>query len=276
MLTEANNAVRVCVLGSGSKGNSTFLQYGATKVLIDAGLSGEETMDRLTAVATPINELQHIFITHEHDDHIKGLKKILKSFSGMVHCNAGTFRHLRHRIPEQTRVHVFSDTFEADGLQVQPFSISHDATEPVGYSFQCGNRQVTVATDMGYASELVKARIQDSDILILESNHDEGMLMKGRYPWPLKQRIASRVGHLSNRQAGELMRDTMFPRLQWLVLAHLSEHNNMPDLAMASMTEHLQTTAMKEQIQVHVAHQHTISAVMELNHSNVTETAHHV
>ena len=267
MLTETNHAVRVCVLGSGSKGNSTFLQYGATKVLIDAGLSGEETIDRLTAVATPISELQHIFITHEHDDHIKGLKKILKSFGGTLHCNAGTFRHLKHRVPENTRVHIFTDSFDADGLHVHPFSISHDATEPVGYSFQCGEKKVSVATDMGYASELVRTCIQDSDILILESNHDEGMLMKGRYPWPLKQRIASRVGHLSNRQAGELMRDTTFSRLRWLMLAHLSEHNNMPDLAMASMSEHLQTTAVKEQIRIHVADQHTVSTVMEINDS---------
>ncbi|WP_281883337.1 MBL fold metallo-hydrolase [Paenibacillus sp. YYML68] len=227
--------IRFTVLASGSTGNATVVATEEGKVLIDAGLSAKKLEQLLKEKGMSASELDAIVVTHEHADHIKGLGAIARKFDLPVYANEKTWEALDKHIGEIAEANRCTmqtgELREFGSLQVESFGISHDAAEPVGYCFYHQDQKLSVATDLGYMSSKVADQVRDSDVLVLESNHDIEMLRMGRYPWNIKRRILSDVGHLSNEAAGEALLDVMSERTKRVYLAHLSRDHNLMDLA---------------------------------------------
>jgi phosphoribosyl 1,2-cyclic phosphodiesterase len=239
---------RISILASGSSGNSTLLETSRTRVLIDAGLGKRETLRRLAALKLAPDQLDGIFISHEHNDHIGGLPQILGKWRTTVYLTEPTHEEIERVLPEAYRKRLdrveyirAGQRFTIGDIEVSAFSIPHDAADPLGFSFRANGTKMALVTDLGYLPELVKHHLRDSDCLVLESNHDIDMLKVGPYPWHVKQRVMSRIGHLSNHSVSEFLADPeAFDGLaRFLVLAHLSENNNNPDVARISAEEAL-------------------------------------
>ncbi len=224
--------MRVCLLASGSKGNSLFIETGNAKLLIDAGLSAVEILRRLNAVGVDGSELDAILISHEHTDHIRGAGALARKFKIPVMLSYPTYKEAEHIFKKIEVVEFESGyVFNYKDISIDPFPITHDASDPVGFILESNEGTVGVATDLGIATRLVKDKLQGCKALVLESNHDEDMLLNGPYPWHLKQRIKSRHGHLSNNDSTALLEEVLHPALEGVFLAHLSEVNNDPQLA---------------------------------------------
>lgn len=229
--------MKVHVLASGSTGNAIFLDFKHTKILVDAGISTRRIKNSLSELGTSIEELDGVFITHEHRDHVSGLGTMTKKYNLPVYASMNTWQamYCRDVIPAQC-CKVLPESLEIGQITVEPFSISHDAADPVGFSFYSGDMKCSVVTDLGFVTETVKKAIALSDVLVLESNHDVDMLQNGAYPWHLKRRIMSNRGHLSNFDAGwALARLERKPSMQ-VFLAHMSQKNNDPELAMETVS----------------------------------------
>jgi phosphoribosyl 1,2-cyclic phosphodiesterase len=225
--------VRVCLLASGSKGNSVFVEAGASKLLIDAGLSARELMLRLEAIGAEGRELDAILISHEHSDHIRGAGALARKLKIPLLLSHQTFQASSAFIGKTEIIEFESGCpFSFKDIQVDPFSITHDACDPVGFMIECGDGKIGIATDLGIATGLVKEKLKGCRALVVESNHDEEMLVNGPYPWHLKQRIRSRHGHLSNSESASLLDEIIHPGLEAVFLAHLSEVNNDPGIAL--------------------------------------------
>lgn len=231
--------IRLCVLASGSRGNCIYLQAGSTECLIDAGLSCEAIEKRLEAIGASLGRIRHVFITHEHADHISGLRVLSRKYDFRVHTNRATYLQVGSLLPRNADVHLFDGPYRCDDMDVVPFPVPHDAVDPVGFSFIFMNKKVAVATDLGRMTPAVAEGLRESDAIVLESNHDPEMLRRGSYPMVLKQRIAGSTGHLSNIQTCELLTQVWSDRLQHVCLAHLSQENNSPDTARRIVKAHL-------------------------------------
>jgi phosphoribosyl 1,2-cyclic phosphodiesterase len=227
--------LRFTVLASGSTGNATIIQSEDTTLLIDVGLSAKKLEEMMKERDVSGKDLQGIFITHEHSDHVKGLGAVARKYNLPIYANEATWEELhRHvgKIEEEQRIVLGTgDSVTFGGLRVESYAISHDAAEPVGYCFYEGGNKLSLATDLGYVSEKVKQQLIDSDVLVLESNHDIDMLRVGRYPWNIKRRILGDSGHLSNIAAGQALSELLTDRMQRVYLAHLSLDHNLMDLA---------------------------------------------
>jgi len=228
--------VQFCVLGSGSKGNSLLIIAGDIRVLVDQGLSTKETCRRLASTQIAPDSINAIIVTHEHSDHVRGLKVWRKRFQTPIYANRATLEALSPDCIESGPVHRFQTGkhFDIGELQIIPFSLPHDAVDPIGLLFEWKGRRIGVATDLGCITELVRRRLEGADAMIIESNHDPEMLIKGPYPWPVKDRIRQNLGHLSNPQAAELIDAVAHRNLKTMVLAHISQQNNTPELAFKS------------------------------------------
>ena len=244
----ARIAFRVTILASGSSGNATLLETSRTRLLVDAGLSKRETLRRLASLGLRIAKLDGLLVTHEHTDHVNGLAQLAAHWRAPVFLTEGTHTELERILPEGAgkkldRVEYISagQHFQIGEIEVSAFRIPHDAADPVGYSFRANGAKVAVVTDLGYLPALVRHHLRETDCLILESNHDLEMLKVGPYPWYVKQRVMSRTGHLSNHTVSEFLADAegFDSRARYLVLAHLSENNNTPDVARISAEEAL-------------------------------------
>ncbi|BCR04863.1 MBL fold metallo-hydrolase [Desulfuromonas versatilis] len=224
--------MRVCLLASGSKGNAIYIESAETRILVDAGLSARETAARLAGIGVDPERLDALLITHEHGDHCRGLGPMARRYNLPVYLTPGT----RQALPNPGRIEGFSefeagDAIELRDLLIQTFPLTHDAAAPAGFSIDTCEGRISIATDLGIATRLVAERLKQSRVLILESNHDETMLRDGPYPWPLKQRVRSNHGHLSNAASSELLQGLLWEGLEAVFLAHLSEVNNLPKLA---------------------------------------------
>ena len=222
----------VCILASGSKGNATYISDGQTSILVDAGLSGIELERRLAVRGLAPEGLDAIIVSHEHSDHIKGVGVLSRRYHLPVYINQKTAQ----ASPQLGRLHELREfecgqAFNIRRLAVHPFSISHDAEDPAGFTIGNNGTTIGIATDLGVATSMVKEHLKRCALLILEANHDPKMLETGPYPWPLKQRIKSRVGHLSNPESKTLLQQLPHEQLQHVILAHLSENNNTPEKA---------------------------------------------
>jgi len=221
------------VLSSGSSGNALYLRSATTQLLLDAGISGRQLQTRMEAVgACSFDELDGVLITHEHIDHVRGLKQVLKHSQTPVYTTEGTWSQI---VMEEyaSRWHGIQDGkgFSIGDILVQPFAVSHDAEEPVAFRFSSHGDSVAVVTDLGYMSEHIKSIIEGCQAYVLETNHDVEMLRAGRYPWSVKRRILSDKGHLSNHDAAVALADLLGDGTVDVYLAHLSQENNQPDLA---------------------------------------------
>lgn len=222
------------VLGSGSKGNSVYVESGKTAILIDAGFSGKEIAARLHSIGRSIEDLDALFVTHEHYDHIQGVGVLSRRCNIPVYGNYGTIKGGEKLLGSLFKHSEFAtgNTLQMQDLQIRTFAVSHDAADPVG--FLVGNGKVTLAccTDTGKVSRLLGQRLMGCNGLILEFNHDPQMLKEGPYPLALQQRVRSDHGHLANEDAAVFLQSLLHDQLRYVVLAHLSATNNHPDLAM--------------------------------------------
>lgn len=224
--------MKVCLLASGSKGNSLLISYGRTRLLVDAGLSARELCRRLALVGVAPEELDAVLVTHEHVDHVRGLGVLSRRHRLPVYLHHATVATLAdNQHPERVIEFDTGQELSIGELGIRPFPITHDAQAPVGFSVSGPAGKVGIATDLGIATRLVAEELRRCRILVLESNHDETMLRDGPYPWPLKQRIRGNHGHLSNCDSAALLETLCWEGLEAVFLAHLSETNNLPELA---------------------------------------------
>ncbi len=207
--------------------NSIFIASATTRILIDAGLNRKEICARLQAIGEDALQLDGIFLTHEHSDHIAGLAVLMKTVKAPIFATAATASALEWSSVQPQVVEFAAGTgLQVGDLCIQSFSIPHDARDPVGYTVTCGTTKVSVATDLGYVPDNVRWNLRGSQFILLESNHCPEMLKVGPYPWHLKQRILSRRGHLSNEAASDYIATELPDETETLVLGHLSEQNN--------------------------------------------------
>ena len=241
----------VCVLASGSKGNAIHVSDGQTAFLIDAGLSGVEIERRLGSRGLAPDRLQAIIVSHEHADHINGVGVLSRRYRLPVYLNRKTAGAAK-RIGRLHCVNTFDcgTVFHIDNLHIHPFSLSHDAEDPAGFTVKTNGIKIGLATDLGVVTAMVTEHLKGCRALILEANHDTRMLIEGPYPWPLKQRIQSRLGHLSNTDSRQLLCDVAHADLEHVILAHLSETNNTPDTALNAIAPALTGTRTRLEVAV--------------------------
>lgn len=223
-----------CPLYSGSSGNSVFVASENTKILVDVGMPGKSIESALKNINQDPTHIDGIFITHEHSDHIKGAGIISRRYDIPIYANENTWKAMENKIGniKEHNIRVISNnSVDINDMHIVNFKISHDAVDPIGYAFYSGNKKACIATDLGYFSEEVKTIIKDADVILLESNHDVEMVKFGPYPYPLKRRILSDVGHLSNDACGKAIVEIMNDKQKRIILGHLSNTNNFPDLA---------------------------------------------
>ena len=241
---------RVYPLFSGSKGNCYYITTGGKGILIDAGRTAKQIEQALQANNLAPKNIEGIFITHEHTDHIKGVRVFASRYGINVYGSQGTLQQMDqqgHLTPEKFNSYIINSGAEAGGMIVKPFQISHDCAEGLGYIVQTpDNRRLAIATDTGYLSDEVKNAIKGSDVVIIESNHDVNMLLNGSYPYMLKRRILSNIGHLSNETCSEFLPHLVRSGTTRLLLAHLSQENNMPQIALESARCSLHQKGLKE------------------------------
>ncbi len=241
-------AVSVSLLASGSKANCALVASSTTRILVDAGLSCRETFKRLRALGESPEQISAILITHEHSDHIAGLQRLAVKLNVPVFLTEPTHREWGRavrdeegNVPELPKLERFASgrSFQVGDIAVTPFTIPHDAADPVGFTFRTEGVKIGFATDLGYMPVSVRDHLRGCDVLVLESNHDLEMLRSGPYPWSVKQRVMSRVGHLSNDALAEFFSNDYDGGAEYVVLAHLSEQNNHPEIARAAAEQAL-------------------------------------
>jgi phosphoribosyl 1,2-cyclic phosphodiesterase len=229
--------MRFACLGSGSEGNGLLVEVGATRVLVDCGFGIRDTVGRLGRLGVAPETLSAIVVTHEHNDHVGGVAAFAARYATPVWLTFGTLAVVADRLDALVQVYGFDshDTFAVGDVQVRPFPVPHDAREPVQFVLSDGCCRLGVLTDIGVSTAHVEATLSGCDALVLECNHDIDMLANGDYPYPLKQRIAGRFGHLDNATAAGLLSRLDNSNLKHVFAAHLSQHNNTRELARAAL-----------------------------------------
>jgi len=232
--------VLLSVLASGSRGNCAIVSSSSTRILVDAGISCRETFRRMKAAGDDPRRLSAILITHEHSDHVYGLRVLAKKLNVPIFMTGATHEAWAREVREETgekpqpaKLETFCSgrSFQIGDIAITPFTIPHDAADPVGFTFRAEGIKVGIATDLGYLPPNVCDHLRGCDLLVIESNHDVEMLRGGPYPWSVKQRVMSRVGHLSNEALADFFSGDYDGIATYVVLAHLSEQNNHPEIA---------------------------------------------
>ena len=230
--------MRLCSIASGSSGNCVYVGHASTHLLVDAGISGKRIEQGLMEIGVEPAKLSGILITHEHSDHIQGVGVLARKYGLPIYGTVETFCAMKKgkcsigKVEDALFQQIFPEKELTIGeIGITPFSVSHDAANPVAYVFEADGQKIGMATDLGVYTEKTMEFLKDSEILYLESNHDENMLMVGGYPYYLKQRILGQHGHLSNDTAAELLCRLHHSGLRHVLLAHLSKENNYPELA---------------------------------------------
>lgn len=240
--------MKICILASGSSGNCIYVSSPHERVLIDAGLSARETARRLDQIGVPISTISAICLTHEHSDHIAGLAILHQRHGIKLFANSGTIEAVRRDDKmRELKWNVFTTgaAFQIGDLTFDPFPVSHDAYEPVGFVVKCADTRLGIVTDIGAPTHLVREHLRHCQALIIEANHDEYLLSGARRPWVLKQRIAGRRGHLSNAHAAQMIADIASPALAHIFLCHLSLDCNRPELALKEVNKALNKAGHK-------------------------------
>lgn len=257
--------MKVCVLASGSSGNCTFVASTDTAILIDAGISVTQIIERLETIGFDSKHIDALLITHEHIDHCREAGNLSRELGCPIYTNERTLSALRGYLNGNEEIRLFKtgEGFSIKAFFIQPFRVFHDAADPCGFTISDGRATLGVATDLGIVTDSVKQHLKGCDVVILEANHDLDMLINGSYPWDLKQRIRSEVGHLSNDACGKaLVEIAQAGRLKKAFLAHLSANNNRPELALSTVQSHLNNG--QNAVELLLAYRDQISPVIEL------------
>lgn len=263
--------VEFATIASSSNGNSVYIGTKYTKILIDAGLSGKKIQEGLKKLNLTGNDIDAIFVTHEHIDHVDGIGVLSRRFNIPIYATEGTWGYMPSKVGNinaDNRNFIYSEeNFILNDLLIRPFSIPHDSAEPVGYSVFADKFKISIATDIGHVTENIVENIKNSDILLLESNHDEDMLKNGSYPYSLKQRILGNNGHLSNRIAGNLIANIINEKLKHVFLGHLSNENNTSYIAYETVKNILNqyNISVGSCLNLHLAPRADISNKIELH-----------
>lgn len=227
--------IKFCSLSSGSSGNCQYIETKNTRILIDGGFSGKRMEALLSSIGVCPSTLDGILVTHEHIDHIKGVGVFSRRYDLPIYANGNTWLGMERMIgkiqEKNIKVFISEEYLDIKDITVYPINIFHDALEPVGYIFFYNKIKISIITDTGWVNDNMKTKIKDSNLYLMESNHDITMLKEGSYPWPLKQRILSTKGHLSNDDAGRVLGEVISGKGEIVLLGHLSQDNNTPDLA---------------------------------------------
>ena len=250
--------MRICTLASGSSGNSLYIESSRSKILVDAGIGPRILKKRLESIDVNINDIDAVIVTHEHEDHTRAITKIRIP----VYVATETVPIWKNSV-ESINEFESDEPFEINDLFITPFSVPHDAIDPVGFTIQTDNLKVGVVTDIGSVTSLVVEKLKGSNVLVLESNHDINLLFYSQYPWMLKQRIKGRLGHLSNVQSGALLNTLIHNDLKYVVLAHLSIINNCPKVAFEEAMKIINRKDT-DSIKVHVAPRKTVGEVLSI------------
>ncbi|PKM50711.1 MAG: ribonuclease Z [Firmicutes bacterium HGW-Firmicutes-7] len=233
--------MHICSIASSSSGNCIYIGDENTHLLIDVGISGKKIAEGLSLLDVSPQDLKGILITHEHSDHIKSLGIMARRFSIPIYATKDTWNELLTysklgKIDPSLHIEITADiSFQIDDICIHPFNTSHDAVNPVCYTFTKNNKKISIATDLGCYNDYIKEKLVHSNVLFIEANHDIKMLEVGKYPYFLKQRILSDLGHLSNEMSGKLISELIHKDLKHVILGHLSQENNYPDIAFESV-----------------------------------------
>lgn len=263
--------MKFCSLYSGSSGNSIFVGSDNAKILIDAGLPGKKIDEALKCIGQDPSELDGIFITHEHTDHIKGVGILSRKYDIPIYAPQNTWEAMAKNIGKikehNIKVMDKRSTISINDLDVKSFNIPHDAAAPVGYTVNLKDKQVSVATDFGIFTQEIRDNIKDSQVILLESNHDVSMVEYGPYPYSLKRRILSEIGHLSNEDCGLAIVNILKSGLgKKIILGHLSNTNNHPDLAYQTVVDVLKSNGVNigSDVILSMANRHNPSEIINL------------
>lgn len=248
-----------CPLASGSKGNCIYFGSGETKLLIDAGISASEVVKRLSGIGVDIQDIDAILITHEHSDHIKGLENLSSKYRIPVLANSETASSIQAQLKRKLAFKIFTtgESFTFGDIDITPFSIQHDAVEPVAFILQTMGLKCGFCTDLGFVTTLVVKKLSYCDFLFIEANHNVNMVHASARPEIYKERVLSRQGHLSNEECAELIEKVLHDKLRHIHLAHLSSECNAPELALKVVQERLSVSGV--QVEVHIAKQDELS-----------------
>jgi len=258
-----------CSLYSGSSGNSLFVESENAKILIDAGESAKKITEALSHINVDIKDINAILVTHEHSDHVKGLSTLASNYHIPVFANKETWNAMpKHseKIPkEQQFLYKPNKELKIEDLSILPFSIPHDAANPCGFNIVCGNKKISIATDLGHISKEILSYLEESKFLLLESNYDPNILKCSRYPYLLKKRIDGPTGHLSNELAGKTISYLAEHGLETAMLGHLSKENNFPELAYKTVVDTLIESHQDEsKVSLSVANRDNCSKIIHL------------
>lgn len=263
-------SIKFCSLSSGSSGNCQYIETNNTRILIDAGFSGKRIQELLSSIDVCPTTLDGIFVTHEHIDHIKGVGILSRRFDIPIYANGKTWIGMEKNIGKikEKNIKVFTteEYFEMQDMTIYPIGVFHDALEPVGYIIFHKNTKISIITDTGWVNDNIIDRIKDSNLYLMESNHDTFMLKEGLYPWYLKRRIMSEEGHLSNDDAGKILGNVLKGNNEIVLLAHLSKDNNVPELALDTVRNSIvsQGIDVDRSIRLELSHRHKATEVFSL------------
>lgn len=255
--------MRICVLGSGSSGNSTFIEHQSTRLLIDAGLRAKELVDRLSRIHVDPSTLDGIFISHEHHDHIGGAGPLARKFKVPLYISPRALDHSSSSLQHLKHIAIVSDLpTQVGSITVTPFSTPHDSVDPLAFALRAGSSRVCIVSDIGFIPESVRDRLRNCDLLVIESNHDLEMLRTGPYPWSLKQRVMSNYGHLSNEALAYFFSEHVDGMQRKIMLIHLSRQNNHPQIAYVSAVRALEKKCRDAEIIISL--QDEVSEMIEI------------
>ena len=249
----------MCPLSSGSEGNVIFVGSKNTKLLFDVGLSYKKITEKLSEINLTIDDIDGIVISHEHSDHIKGLEQIAKHTTIPILCNGDTAKAICEEIDTRPNFQIFAtgEPFTFGDILIHPFSVQHDTLDPVAFSLSFDGIKVGICTDLGFASNLVAHHLKDCDYLYIEANHEEAMVHACARPLLYKKRVLGRQGHLSNKACAELITKIHHSGIKHIYLAHLSSECNHPDVALKTVSDHLEEHGIT--IPLSIAFQNKIS-----------------
>ena len=257
---------KFCNLYSGSSGNCSFIETDKTKILVDCGVSFKKIKEGLESINQDIHDIDAVLITHEHSDHIKGLGVLSKNIDVPIYANKKTLDEIEKKyFISSTKPFVTDELFEINDLKILPFSIPHDAADPVGFTINHKNKKISLATDIGHVENKLYKNLNESSFVLLESNYEPDMLKSSSYPYSLKHRILGPEGHLSNEDASNVIKTLVNNGLNNIMLGHLSKENNFPELAyQTTVNELIECNVDIDKLQLSVADREKINNIIDI------------